>query len=74
MSTLQEDTVAQLIPRGRISKLYPGMGPLLSQLCSAADNLEVVHSSGHRVTLEEQGLEGLLAAAAATLTRVSKGK
>jgi hypothetical protein len=53
---------------------YPEMGPLLSQLCSAADNLEVVHSSGHRVPLEEQDLERLLIAATATLKRVSKEK
>lgn len=48
---------------------YPGMGPDLSQLCSATDNLEVVHSAGHGVPSEGEDLENLAAAVTAILTR-----
>ena len=89
MSALQEGTVVQLTPQPNEEALmhlpvvncwahndmdYPGMGPPLSQLCSAADNLEVVHSAGHGVPSEGQDLERLLGAVAAILKRVSKGE
>ena len=82
MTSLKEGKVVQCARKSEMTALmhlpvvncwadndqdYPGMGPNLSQLCSATDNVEVVHSAGHGVPSEGEDLEKLSAAVTAIL-------
>ena len=85
MVALQENRVSQLTPKPGQRHLidlpvvnswavndaeYPGMGPPLSELCSARVNKESIHTAGHGVPSEGKELEDLVAAVEATLKEV----